>query len=418
MCLLKDHAAIPKFEKKYSLSDIYTKYFSSYLVDKSRCLYLSEKHHRAVRQSINCRIYGHNQYACEGCGDCIEISYSCHHRFCARCGAAASNKWAMKLTTKLVSVKHGHVVMTVPYFLRGLCKRNQSQFYEAMFRTSALAIQQIIWEKYGVKLGLISVLHTYGSDLKYHPHNHIIVSLGGVKKDCWLNLQKKYLCDHTALGNRYKELLCAELLKLYSQNALNMGHPDKSGTEGALEEGEDMSDFLKRHEAQNWIVGINLDIEDTQHLIGYCGRYLRRACLSEYRIVSIENQTIQFRFKDYKNTPRGEKTIESLKSMSATAFLDALLQHVPDKGFVGVRYYGIYANACKILDKCHKLPQKSKQTTDDKPQTQKPISDLMQYRQTAQHDILFCPHCEVYRQLIYSSLHGRIFKVQLAINDS
>lgn len=403
-----------KHLKKYGLADIYDLYYDDFVRDPKRTLYLQQKHHHAVRQSRNCRKYGKNAYACSECGDAVEINYSCHHRFCARCGAAASNKWVMKLNSKLVAVKHGHVVMTVPYFLRSLCKRNQSLFYEAMFRCSALAIQQIIKEKYGVKIGLISVLHTYGSDLKYHPHNHIIVSLGGVKDDTWQNLQKKYLCDHRLLAERYKKLLSAELLKLYSQNALN--------TEGVLEQHEDMTAFLKKYDTQNWIVGINLDIEDTQHLIGYCGRYLRRACLSEYRLISIEKDFILFGFKDYKNTPRGEKTIESVKTMSATAFLDTLLKHVPDKGFVGVRYYGIYANACKALDKCQKLPASTHNTPPNKSteatQNESDKSDLTLYRESAQCDILFCTNCEVYRQLIYSSLNGQIFKVVLPPNDA
>jgi hypothetical protein len=398
---------------KHHLSDIYKFYLSAYLNDPKRKLFIDRKHLRAVNQSIGCREHGCHKFACGECGDMVEVKFSCRHRFCARCGAAASNKWAEKLRLKLLNLLHGHLVFTLPFYLRSLSKRNDRVFYEALFTLSAQAIREVLRETYGIEVGIVVVLHTYGSDLKYHPHVHVIVSCGGIRRNCVQALKGDYLCDHKVLAARFETLFKAHLCALYAKGELN--------TEGVLGEGEDMASYIYSHDKQPWIVGMNMGIQDTKHLIGYCGRYLRRACLSEYRILSIDNGMITFSFKDYKNTPRGESPIVSVKTVTSTEFLDSLLQHVPDKGFVGVRYYGIYANASKALEKCaysagQLAPLLGKQADEDPQGCES--SDLATFRASQSSDFLVCTCCGLERQLVSSSMKGVVFKSFAPINDS
>ena len=277
-----------KVAMKHHLADIYALYIAGYLSDPKRKIFIEAKHLRAVNQSMGCRVNGCHKYACGECGDMVEVKFSCHHRFCARCGAAASNKWAEKLRLRLLNILHGHLVFTLPFYLRSLAKRNEKVFYEALFTLSAQAIREVLRETYGVEVGIVVVLHTYGSDLKYHPHVHVIVSCGGIRRNCVQALKGDYLCDHKVLAARFESLFKAHLGDLYDKGALN--------TEGVLEEAEDLTAYIAKHDKQPWIVGLNMRIQDTAHLIGYCGRYLRRACLSEYRIISIENGFITFSF--------------------------------------------------------------------------------------------------------------------------
>jgi Putative transposase/Transposase zinc-binding domain len=404
-----------KNETKYHLADIYTQYMEGYLKDPNRKLFIGEKHLRAVNRSRACREYGCNSYACGECGDVVQVKMSCHHRFCARCGAAASNKWAEKLNVKLLNILHGHLVFTLPFFLRALSKRNEAVFYEALFKLASKAVRDVLREKYEIEVGTITVLHTYGSDLKYHPHVHMIVSCGGIRRKCVQAMKSDYLCDHKELAGRFEKLFKEHLCALYAQNALN--------TEGVLDEGQDMQTYIESNNTQQWIVGLNLGIRDTKHLISYCGRYLRRACLSEYRLQSIDKGEISFTFKDYKNTPRGEKTIINTKTMSSTAFLDKLLQHVPEKGFVGVRYCGIYANASKALEKCGYIkpnmsPKSETNEKESEAEMSQEESDLKMYRRTLKEDLLICECCGEERLLISSSMKAVVFKYFTPLNDS
>ncbi|MBL0260377.1 MAG: transposase [Saprospiraceae bacterium] len=44
----------------------------------------------------------------------------------------------------------------------------------------------------GAQLGIVSILHTHGQDLSFHPHIHCIVSGGGVTKEGnWLQVKIK-----------------------------------------------------------------------------------------------------------------------------------------------------------------------------------------------------------------------------------
>lgn len=66
--------------------------------------------------------------------------------------------------------------------------------------------------------------------------------------------------------------------------------------------------------------------------------------MSEYKLENIEEDQIRFRFTDYKNSKRGERAKEGIREMAVSSFLDALLQHVPEKGYRMVRYYGLYSS--------------------------------------------------------------------------
>jgi Putative transposase len=108
----------------------------------------------------------------------------------------------------------------------------------------------------------------------------------------------------------------------------------------------------------------------------------------------------------------------SVKTVTATEFLDSLLQHVPDKGFVGVRYYGIYANASKALEKCaYSAGQLAPKGADEQTQTGE-SSDLETFRATQSSDFLVCSCCGIERQLVSSSMKGVVFKSFAQINDS
>jgi hypothetical protein len=53
---------------------------------------------------------------------------------------------------------------------------------------------------------------------------------------------------------------------------------------------------------------------------------------------------VSFSYKDYKNSLPGKKPKQGSMCLPYAAFLDRLLQHVPQKGYRMVRYYGCYAN--------------------------------------------------------------------------
>jgi hypothetical protein len=347
VCTSPSPAFLPgyRYQRQYRLADVYRHYWKAYIGSKSRQLFLEDRHFYAVSQSLCCRTgkLGYHLFACAVCEEKKYLYHSCKHRFCGSCGVAETYRWAQARLTQLLDIKHHHVVFTLPAGLRPLAKQNSRLVYDLMFRCSSEVLQDWFAYKHGLKCGIVSVLHTAGSDLKYHPHLHLIVSGGGVKLADGevVELPKDYLCHVQHLKRRFRWLLERGLIALFDQGKLQLS--------GSLVLGRPyLLGFLKQLNQKQWVVSVQPPLRDRAQIIGYVGRYTKRACLSEYRLEQVEDGLVSFRFKDYHNSLPGQKPREAQVSLSANEFLDRLLQHVPPKGYRMVRYYGTYAQASKV----------------------------------------------------------------------
>ncbi|MFN0203657.1 MAG: transposase [Bacteroidia bacterium] len=337
------------FVQKYSLAqDVYLPHFEGYRYDIERKLFLESKHYRAVNMSLYCRTesLGRVVFGCKSCGSRHEMWRSCKHRWCATCGIVETYRWGESLRGRLLNLAHSHITFTLPKGLRFLSKCCESVFYDCMFQAVNGVLQSWFKAKHGVKCGVVMVLHTAGSDLKYHPHIHCIVSCGGIGEDgasgekALKSLNTNYLCSHQHLGNQFRIRLSKILRERCAAGKM-------AGEGGEILTLSKLNSRLSLLSQKSWIVGVEKGLWDVGQVVGYVGRYTKRACISEYKISAISNFEISFTYNDYANTPRGEKPFLATKRQGMTSFLDDLLQHVPDKGFHLVRYCGIYANASR-----------------------------------------------------------------------
>ena len=253
-------------------------------------------------------------------------------------------------------MKHHHIVMTLPKAMRHLCNLNQKIIYDLLFKLSAQVLQEWFSQKHNIIPGIVSVLHTAGSDLKNHPHVHMIVSGGGLdlKSKRPKELKGYYLTRQRFLANKLKKAFITKLKFLSKYNRLKL--PSKR-----IPNHNTFEKWLGKISDKQWIVSIQKPLEDLKQIVGYVGRYTKRACISEYKIQHIENNKIAFLYNDYKNTPRGQAPLQSLKTMNSIEFFDQLMQHVPDKRFRMVRYFGCYASHYK-----KQIPQNQKPKQENK----------------------------------------------------
>jgi len=339
----KEHNTKKDYEKKYKLNELLCQYWLPYLNSPSRSLKIEPKHKEAANKIQACRTekLGIFKLVCTGCGEVKYVYRSCKHRFCCTCGIIETNKWAKERLENLLKIKHHHVVMTLPSPLRILSKMNGDKIHNLLFKTSGEVLQNFYKERHGLKCGIVSVLHTSGSDLKYHPHVHMIVSSGGITLNSiktaqqqLIELESDWLCDQHHLARKFRGLFIKRLLDLYDKEDLKIYKK--------LADRMSFMKWLNKLGKNNWIVSIQDPLSDAEDIIRYVGRYTKRACISEYKIELVADDKITFRYNDYKNTPRGEKPKQGLKTMHYIEFLDALFQHVPNKRFRMVRYYGLY----------------------------------------------------------------------------
>jgi hypothetical protein len=85
----------------------------------------------------------------------------------------------------LLPVEYFHVVFTLPTEIARIAYWNKKAVYVLLFKASAQTVATIAADpkRLGARVGMTSVLHTWGSALTLHPRIHMIVPGGGLSKD-------------------------------------------------------------------------------------------------------------------------------------------------------------------------------------------------------------------------------------------
>jgi hypothetical protein len=337
MCNCKENKkqAYDKTEKKYRLADFFNLHWDKYKEDPKE--YIQPEQYKAANAIRVCRTaaLGVDVYACPDCGEITEVYHSCKNRFCPTCSWRDTVKWADKVKSEMLNVPHRHVVFTLPHGLNPLIKSNGKHLLNILMRTSADTFKDWISHKYGLKIGIITVLHTYGEQKNSHYHVHMIVSWGGI--DNVTGELKTIKGDYVNFNYLKDKFRCK------FEDCL-VGLFDSGRLENKFDDRFDFLRFLKQINNKQWVLHLEPPMDIPSLIIRYIGRYSKRACLSEYKITNMEGEHISFRHKDYKNLDTNNKPIERELTLHYRDFFPRLLQHVPLPYFRIVRYYGLYSN--------------------------------------------------------------------------
>jgi hypothetical protein len=320
--------------KQYRLSEYFDLNWEAYLQEPG--VRVTMEQFKAVSAIRACRTatLGVDYYVCTECGEQVEIYHNCRNRFCPTCSWGDTVKWASKLEGQMMNVPHRHVVFTLPHALIPLIKSNGKELLNGLLRTSADTFKDWVEHKYKLKIGVISVLHTFGETKEYHPHVHMIVSWGGMDNTTnqLVNIKGDYV-NYRFLKDKFRIKYEDVLVELYDSGKLN--HEFKG--RGSLLE------FLRQINKNTWAIHLEPAMPSPSAVIRYIGRYSKRACISERKITEIEGEYISFRYKDYKVIGPDKKPVERILRMHYRDFFPRLLQHVPQRYFRVVRYYGLYS---------------------------------------------------------------------------
>ncbi len=210
------------------------------------------------------------------------------------------------------------LTFTLPSQLRSFARSHQKLVYDALFRASAEAAQQLARDPrfVGGTLGLVGVLHTWARDLSYHPHVHYLVPAGGLADDgqTWLPARKNFLLPVKALSKLFRAKF-----------------------RDALRKTDDFANIPASVWEHDWVVHCK-PVGDGRTALKYLAPYIFRVALSNRRIVQVENDQVTYRY----TTNSGQTKFCTLP---ADKFIHRFLQHVLPKGFVKVRYYGLFSPA-------------------------------------------------------------------------
>jgi hypothetical protein len=328
------------------LSDIFLRFGESYREGHILC----EAQLKAYEAIRDCRTsaLGCHSTVCDQCGH-EQISYnSCRNRHCPKCQYLKQAMWVDKLQNKLLPVRYFHIVFTVPEFLKGLFYINQKACYDMLFKASSEAVKKAAANPsfLGAESGCLSVLHTWGQAMNYHPHIHALVPAGGLDPDGmeWINANKKFFVPVKALSNIYRAVFMRLLEKQLDKGLLVVPEKDK-GLFG------DLKLLGAKARSGIWHVYIKKAFRGAGQVVSYLGRYTHRVAISNSRILSATAEGVSFKWKDYRD--KGQKVM----TLRPHIFLWRFLQHILPTGFYKIRYYGIMgsANATTKMAQCFAL---------------------------------------------------------------
>ena len=328
---------------KFTIQDIFLKYGDEYIKKHN----LSKEQWKVFNAIRNCgtKNLGYHICTCEECGEEYFGYNSCRNRHCPMCQSYAREKWIQNESSYLLNCRYFHIVTTVPYELNEIFLYNQKICYDILFKATSESILELSEDPkwLGAKVGITSILHTWGGTLEFHPHIHSIVTGGGLKNNQWVSCDKDYLFKVQVLGSLFKGKFLAYLKHYHSDLILNNDN---------LKDIKSFNKFLEPLYNKTWITYIEPPKGNAENVIEYIGRYSFRVAISNKRIKNIENDSITFEYKDYKDDSK-------IKEMTITAeeFIRRFLLHVLPKNFTKIKHYGLLTNRnkknnirfCKLL---------------------------------------------------------------------
>jgi hypothetical protein len=102
-----------------------------------------------------------------------EHTITCRNRHCPKCQGAAAREWLAEREAELLPVPYYHVVFTLPARIADIAYQNKAVIYDLLFKASSETMLTIAADPkhLGARIGILSVLHTWGSAMTQHPHS-------------------------------------------------------------------------------------------------------------------------------------------------------------------------------------------------------------------------------------------------------
>src|ERR1700758_1934140 len=277
---------------------------------------------------------------CEKCAH-IHVAYnSCRNRHCPKCQGSAAREWLAERQADLLPVPYFHVVFSLPALIADVAYQNKAVIYGILFKASAETLLTIAADPkhLGARIGITSVLHTWGSALTHHPHVHMIVPGGGLSLDNarWVAARSNFLVHVNVLARLFRGRMLAMLMLAHDAGELKFFN-----THAGLADKRTFQRFIAPLRRTKWVVYCKAPFAGPEQVLRYLSRYTHRVAISNHRLVAADEAGITFRYKDYRiKGPSRSKTM----TLAPGEFIRRFMLHVLPKGFHRIRHYGLLAS--------------------------------------------------------------------------
>ena len=318
------HTVDNKIERKFTIKEIFQENWDEFKKEMNqKGKPIRSVINKEVEKIIDCQNpkKGHAIYLCPECDRVKHVPFTCKSRFCNTCGAKYSSDRALNMSAKLIDCEHRHVVFTIAEELRPYFAYDRtllSILFEAVADTLTFCFAKRN-KSLNFTPGFISVLHTFGRDLKWNPHIHVILSTDAISDNGFWKSFKHINYE----GLRRSWQFC--LLKLMSEKIKS---PDFKKLVDKL---------YAEHKAGFYVYAPPIK-HFSSAIVNYIVRYAGRPVLAQSRIKDYNGSEVTYTYTPHDSDELVTETI------AVFDFIKRLIIHIPDMNFKMIRYYGFYSN--------------------------------------------------------------------------
>lgn len=277
-----------------------------------------------VNKALHCKdfSYGYTQFDCPDCNNFILIPHTCKSRFCSSCGNIYATSRAISVSKKCINQKHRHLTFTIPEQLRLFFLKDRS-LLNYLFESVDETIKYVFYKlnkSSSITPGFVLVLHTYGRDLKWNPHIHMLITEGGFTRNTKVFRHVNHF-HYEVYRKTFQRILLDKL-----SSSL-----DKSFYK------------LKKSLYSSFNNGFYVRAKDDKHKniedgIKYVVRYTGKPVMAESRITDLDINKGLITYWYFDHTTKKQVIVTE----HVFSFIAKLIRHIPDRQFKMVRYYGLY----------------------------------------------------------------------------
>src|ERR1700737_1847995 len=283
---------------------------------------------------------------CEGCAHTVIAYNSCRNRHCPKCQGAAAREWLEERQAELLPAPYFHVVYRPPGPIADIAYQNKTVIYDILFKASAETMITIAADPkhLGARIGITSVLHTWGSALTHHPHVHMIVPGGGISIDGtrWVPCRPDFILPVEVLSCLFRGLFLAKLVAAHRAGRLKF-----FGVHARLDNIKAFKAYLAPLRKIDWVVNAKRPFGGPKAVLAYLSRYTHRVAISNRRLITADHTGVTFRLKYYRVEGPGRYQTMTL---STHEFIRRFLMHVLPGGFHRIRHYGMLASGTRAAN--------------------------------------------------------------------
>lgn len=334
-----------------------------------------------VSKIIDCmnKDLGCTVYKCPDCNDYIFVGNTCKSRLCTSCGYKYKLERVENILSTAYNCNHRQIVFTIPKEFRKFLFFPFDRI-DILFDAVNLTLNSILntsykktnkkkrKKKYISKQkyypGFFAFLHTFGRDLKWNPHIHVLIAEMKISD---IDIKKWDYFDFNALSKRFQKIITDLMLKHFSDFSK-----------------EDARKAYLNHPNGFYVYAEKKEFKSLKEGIEYVTRYCGRCPISENRIIKYENNNVTFCYNAHEDDSYHEVTV------SAFEFIKMILRHIIPNNYKIIRYFGFYRKKPKLHNSINKLISEEKRNI-----RKKFLSYSMSIQKFFKRHPLYCPHCDV-----------------------